>query len=142
VSERKPGAVWQGRLAAGLDPRARALNDSLPVDGRLVGEELALSRAYATTLAECGVMTEAERAALTGACDALEADLGAGRAKLAGEDVHSAVESALAERCGDPRCACTPDARATTRSPPCCACTSCDSATPRSRACASWSARW
>jgi len=94
-------AVWQGRLAAGLDPRAQRLNDSLPVDGRLVGEELALSRAYATTLAECGVMSDAERDALIAACDGLEADLGAGRAKLSGEDVHSAVEAALAERCGD-----------------------------------------
>lgn len=97
-----PDAVWQGRLAAGLDPRAQKLNDSLPVDGRLVGEELALSRAYATTLAECGVMTDAERDALIVACDTLEADLGAGRAKLAGEDVHSAVEAALVERCGEP----------------------------------------
>ena len=96
------GPVWQGRLAAGLDPRAQKLNDSLPVDGRLVGEELALSRAYATTLAECGVMSEAERDALIAACDGLEADLGAGRAKLAGEDVHSAVEAALVERCGEP----------------------------------------
>jgi argininosuccinate lyase / amino-acid N-acetyltransferase len=102
VNENKPAAVWQGRLSAGLDPRARALNDSLPVDSRLVGEELALSRAYATTLAECGVMTEAERDALVAACDAFEADLGAGLATLAGEDVHSAVESALAARCGDP----------------------------------------
>jgi argininosuccinate lyase len=93
--------VWQGRLAAGLDPRAQKLNDSLPVDGRLVGEELALSRAYAQTLAECEVMSEAERDALVTACDALEADLGAGRAKLVGEDVHSAVETALVERCGD-----------------------------------------
>jgi argininosuccinate lyase len=102
VNEKKPDAVWQGRLSAGLDPRARALNDSLPVDSRLVGEELALSRAYATTLAECGIMSEAECAALTAACDSLEADLGAGLAKLAGEDVHSAVESALVVRCGDP----------------------------------------
>jgi argininosuccinate lyase len=47
-------------------------------------------------------MSEAECAALTAACDALEADLGAGRATLAGEDVHSAVEAALAQRCGDP----------------------------------------
>jgi len=102
VNEKKPDAVWQGRLSAGLDPRARALNDSLPVDSRLVGEELALSRAYAATLAECGIMSEAECAALTAACDSLEADLGAGLAKLAGEDVHSAVESALVVRCGDP----------------------------------------
>jgi argininosuccinate lyase len=94
----QPRAVWQGRLAAGLDPRAQRLNDSLPVDARLVGEELALSRAYATTLAECGVMTQAERDALVAGCDSLEADLGAGRAALAGEDVHSAVEAALDER--------------------------------------------
>ena len=102
MTEKKPVAVWQGRLSAGLDPRARALNDSLPVDSRLVPEELALSRAYAATLAECGVMSEAECAALVAACDALEADLGTGLATLAGEDVHSAVESALAQRCGDP----------------------------------------
>ena len=102
MNEKKPDAVWQGRLSAGLDPRAQALNDSLPVDSRLVGEELALSRAYAATLAECGIMSEAECAALTAACDSLEADLGAGLAKLAGEDVHSAVESALVVRCGDP----------------------------------------
>jgi argininosuccinate lyase len=102
VNEKKPDAVWQGRLATGLDPRAKALNDSLPVDSRLVGEELALSRAYAATLAECGIMTDAECAALVSACDTLEADLGAGLARLAGEDVHSAVEAALAQRCGDP----------------------------------------
>ena len=99
---RKPEAVWQGRLSAGLDPRAQRLNDSLPVDGRLVIEELALSRAYAATLAECGVMSEAERDALVAACDGLEAALGTGQAKLVGEDVHSAVEAALGERCGEP----------------------------------------
>src|SRR2546421_9121281 len=82
--------VWSGRLAAGLDPRAQKLNDSLPVDARLWPEELALTRAYAPTLVECGVMTAAECAALLSACDALESGLGAGRTKLAGEDVHSA----------------------------------------------------
>lgn len=95
-------AVWQGRLAAGLDPRAQKLNDSLPVDGRLVHEELALSRAYATTLAECGIMTAPERDALIAACDDLERGLALGTVKLAGEDVHSAVEAALGERCGEP----------------------------------------
>ena len=95
-------AVWQGRLAKGLDPRAQKLNDSLPVDGRLVNEELVLSRAYATTLAECGVMSEVERDALIAAADDLERGLTSGAVKLAGEDVHSAVESALGERCGDP----------------------------------------
>ena len=94
--------VWHGRLAAGLDPRARALNDSLPVDGKLWPEELALSRAYARSLEECGVLEAAGLAALLHACDALEADLTLGTARLEGEDVHSAVEAGLVERCGEP----------------------------------------
>jgi argininosuccinate lyase len=95
-------AVWAGRLAAGLDPRAQRLNDSLPVDGRLWPEEIALSRAYAATLLECGVMSPADFEALVGACDALERELLAGTVALAGEDVHAAVEAGLERHCGEP----------------------------------------
>ncbi len=94
--------VWRGRLAGGLDPRASRLNDSLPVDGRLWPEELALTRAYALALVECGVMTAADAAALTAAADALETALEHGTVTLAGEDVHSAIEAELTARCGDP----------------------------------------
>ncbi|MEO5987297.1 MAG: argininosuccinate lyase [Candidatus Eisenbacteria bacterium] len=96
------GAVWAGRLKAGLDPRAQKLNDSLPVDARLWPEEITLSRGWSTTLAECGVLSATEHDALLNACDSLEADLASGAAKLVGEDVHSAVEAALEHRCGDP----------------------------------------
>ena len=101
MAEPRP-AVWAGRLAAGLDPRAQRLNDSLPVDGRLWPEELALSRAYAATLTECGVLGATEFEALLGACDELEKGLASGSVQLAGEDVHSAVEAALEQRCGEP----------------------------------------
>ena len=94
--------VWRGRLATGLDPRARALNDSLSVDHRLWPEELALSRAYAKSLEECGILSAAETRELLAACDGLEADLEARSITLAGEDVHSAVEAELTRRCGDP----------------------------------------
>ncbi|MFN8586632.1 MAG: argininosuccinate lyase [Candidatus Eisenbacteria bacterium] len=96
------GAVWTGRLAAGLDPRAQRLNDSLPVDKRLWPEELAMSRAYATTLRSCGVMTDADLAGLLGACDELEKRLATGEHELKGEDVHSAVEAGLESFCGEP----------------------------------------
>lgn len=95
-------AVWTGRLAGGLDPRAKVLNDSLPVDQRLWPEELTLSRAYAAALAECGVLDALSHDALVAACDTLEADLAAGTVSLAGEDVHSAVEAELERRCGEP----------------------------------------
>ena len=93
--------VWRARLAGGLDPRAQRLNDSLPVDRRLWPEELALTRAYAESLLECGVLDAAGRDALVAAAEALEADLSAGTATLEGEDVHSAVEAALIARAGD-----------------------------------------
>jgi argininosuccinate lyase/amino-acid N-acetyltransferase len=95
-------AVWQGRIAGALDPRARRLNDSLPVDRRLWPEELLLSRAYGTALAEAGVLAADELSALLVACDGLESDLASGTTTLAGEDVHSAVEAELTARCGDP----------------------------------------
>ncbi|MCC6349496.1 MAG: argininosuccinate lyase [Candidatus Eisenbacteria bacterium] len=95
-------AVWAGRLAAGLDPRAKRLNDSLPVDRVLWPEELALTRAYAATLAECGVLSAAECGALVTAADDLESGLASGSEPLSGEDVHSAVEAGLEARCGEP----------------------------------------
>ena len=94
--------VWRGRIAGELHPTARALNDSLPFDRRLWPEELALTRAYAASLVECGVMTAADAQALEQACDALAAGLESGAVRLAGEDVHSAVEAELARRCGEP----------------------------------------
>jgi argininosuccinate lyase len=97
-----PRPVWQGRIGAGLDPRAKLLNDSLPVDRRLWPEELALSRAYAQAIAECGVLSPDDLEALLSACDTLEAELLAGAVTLAGEDVHSAIEDELAQRCGEP----------------------------------------
>ena len=94
--------VWRGRVTSDLDPCARILNDSLPVDRRLWPEEIELSRAWAQAVAEAGVLAPAELVALLAACDALERDLVDGRATLQGEDVHSAVEVALTERCGEP----------------------------------------
>ena len=94
--------VWQGRIAARLDERARVLNDSLPVDRTLWPEELDLARAYAQSLAECGVLGATELQALLEACDALGADLAAGAVVLEGEDVHSGVEAELIRRCGEP----------------------------------------
>ena len=90
-AELPPTQVWRGRLR-GLDPRAQALNDSLPVDRRLWPEELALSRAYAHALVEAFVLSGDDCRALLGACDALETDLASGALALAGEDVHSAVD--------------------------------------------------
>jgi argininosuccinate lyase/amino-acid N-acetyltransferase len=95
-----PHRLWAGRLG-GLDPRAQALNDSLPVDQVLWPEELTLAVAYAEALVEAGILAPDERAALAAAADALRADLESGTVTLAGEDVHSAVEAELVRRAGE-----------------------------------------
>ncbi len=94
--------VWRGRLGE-LDPRARRLNESLPVDHRLWPEELALSRAYAVSLVEAGVMSAAECSALHQACESLERELEAGTHARPGADGPTPVEAELTRRCGDPR---------------------------------------
>jgi argininosuccinate lyase/amino-acid N-acetyltransferase len=95
-------AVWSGRIAKPLDPRAAKLNDSLPVDGRLVAEELALTRAWSEALAGIGVLDRTGMGALHAACEAIERELASGKIALAGEDVHSAIEQELVRRTGDP----------------------------------------
>src|SRR5206468_8754883 len=64
-------------------------------------EEILLTRAYAVSLEECGVLDAAGRKALIDAAGALEADLAAERVTLTGEDVHSAMETELVRRAGD-----------------------------------------
>ena len=92
--------LWAGRLG-GLDPRAVALNDSLPIDRVLWPEELLLTRAYAESLVEARILSAAECAALHAAVLAIQSEMESGRLELAGEDIHSAIEAELIRRAGD-----------------------------------------
>jgi len=92
--------LWAGRLG-GLDPRAQALNDSLPIDRVLWPEELALAGAYADSLVEAGILSSDECAALNRAVREIQAELETGRLTLSGEDIHSAIEAELIRRAGD-----------------------------------------
>jgi len=97
--------MWGGRFASGPSPELDRLNRSLPVDRRLWREDITGSRAWAAALADAGVVTEAEAAAL-------DAGLAAVARRLAGwtdadwgaapdEDVHSLVERLLHEEAGE-----------------------------------------
>ena len=54
--------MWAGRFSrsAGLDPGFERWQRSLPFDRRLLGEELAASRAYAKALKGAGVLSAEE----------------------------------------------------------------------------------
>jgi argininosuccinate lyase len=101
-------ALWGGRFTGRMDPAFKRFNDSFRFDKRLLGAEVAASRAYAAGLGRCGVLTAAEVAALERglATVAREAEAEPQRlaaAEAAGcEDVHTYVESRLVELVGDP----------------------------------------
>ncbi len=101
------GELWGGRFSEPLDEAMRRFSTSLPVDRRLVRQDLACSRAHAEGLVEAGVLDAAQLARLMEALDRVEADVDAGTfppdglGKDAPEDIHSAVEARLVELCGD-----------------------------------------
>ncbi len=90
------------RFAGGSDPAFDALNRSLPVDRRLVSEDIAGSRAHVRMLASCGILSAAERDALLAGLDKVEA---IAREKgvpddPAVEDIHLWVERTLTDVAG------------------------------------------
>jgi argininosuccinate lyase len=99
--------LWGGRFAEPLDATLRRFSTSLPVDARLVREDLLGSRAHAEGLFRAGVLSREELKALHDGLDRLEAEVAAGTfppspdAPDAPEDVHSAVETRLVALCGE-----------------------------------------
>lgn len=100
-------SLWSGRFAGGgggSDPIFRAVNDSLPVDWRLVQQDIAGSVAWVRALNRAGVLTRQE-------ADKLAAGLGRIADEAAGldgppiesgaEDVHTWVEQRLTEELGE-----------------------------------------
>jgi argininosuccinate lyase/amino-acid N-acetyltransferase len=97
-------ALWGGRFEGASDPVFRAINDSLPVDCRLVAEDIEGSIAWAGALRDAGVLSPQEAgltvAALEEIADLARTDPEAIRG-AADEDVHAWVEARLIERVGE-----------------------------------------
>jgi len=99
--------LWGGRFRGPLDERMRRFSSSLPVDRRLVRQELAQSRVHAWALREAGVLDGRQLGALDEALRRIESEVDAGsfppepREPGAPEDVHAAIEERLAELCGE-----------------------------------------
>jgi argininosuccinate lyase len=98
-------ALWGGRFEGAPASAFTAINDSLPVDARLVREDVEGSIAWAGGLETAGVLTADEAArirdALLAIAEQAEADP-AGVRDAGDEDVHAWVEARLVERLGDP----------------------------------------
>ena len=94
--------MWGGRFAAGPDAVMQAINASIDFDQRLWREDLAGSRAHCRMLADQAIISAADRDAILGGLDQIEAELEAGDFTFdpALEDIHMHVEARLREIIG------------------------------------------
>src|ERR687883_860143 len=90
------------RFSQPQDPVFRQLNASIGFDYRLAPYDVEQSRAHARMLAAGGIISEADRDALLGGLDRVEAELDAGEFDFRDddEDIHMAVERRLTEIVG------------------------------------------
>lgn len=96
--------LWGGRFQGGLHPIFDSLNRSLPFDRRLVFQDIDGSIAWANGLAQAGVLSVDEAAALGVALGEIRADLEADESSIdesTAEDVHSFIQDTLVARVGD-----------------------------------------
>jgi argininosuccinate lyase len=100
----EPKAMWGGRFATGPDALFRAFNDSLPIDWRLVRQDIAGSIAWTKALGGAGVLSDDEVARLVSALHDLDVEVQGTPSfpeDSGAEDVHSWVEARLIAMLGD-----------------------------------------
>ncbi|MCG9748178.1 argininosuccinate lyase [Shewanella sp. Isolate8] len=97
-------ALWGGRFSQESSALFKLFNDSLPVDYRLVEEDIVGSIAWADAITGVGILTQEECQALKQALQALLAEVKDQPETIlasGAEDIHSFVEQALIAKVGD-----------------------------------------
>ena len=95
--------LWGGRFQKDTDLLVNELNASISFDQRLYREDITGSMAHAAMLADCGIISKEDAAAITSGLEDILADIEAGKAAFTAdnEDIHMNVEQLLTERIGD-----------------------------------------
>ncbi|MCR5781429.1 MAG: argininosuccinate lyase [Clostridia bacterium] len=95
--------LWQGRFRKELSSITNDINSSIRTDSRMYREDIQGSIAHAGMLADCGIITEEDRKAITDGLDSILADIDSGALVIdpAAEDIHTFTEGELTKRVGD-----------------------------------------
>ena len=95
-------ALWGGRFEGGVDAFTQEFGASLEVDKNMAQQDIRGSIAHATMLAEQGVITDEDRAAIVAGLEQISSEVEAGTFvwDVNDEDVHMAIERTLTERIG------------------------------------------
>ena len=95
--------LWGGRFQKDTDQLVNELNASIGFDQRLYREDITGSMAHARMLADCGIISQEDAAAITSGLEGILADIEAGKVAFTAdnEDIHMNVEALLTARIGD-----------------------------------------
>ncbi|MEO7217914.1 MAG: argininosuccinate lyase, partial [Gemmatimonadaceae bacterium] len=95
--------LWGGRFAVPTAHALDALNRSISTDFRLWPFDIQLSQAWASVIAEAGVLTEEERDQIRGGLDVVAEKIANGaQPEESDEDVHTMIDRMLHAEIGDP----------------------------------------
>ncbi|MGS0726426.1 lyase family protein, partial [Shewanella sp. 0m-11] len=97
-------ALWGGRFSQESSALFKLFNDSLPVDFRLIEQDIVGSIAWAGAITQVGILTELECAELQQALNELLAETIDNPQLIitsGAEDIHSFVEQSLIAKVGD-----------------------------------------
>ena len=95
--------LWGGRFQKETDDLVNDFNASIQFDQRLYGEDITGSLAHAAMLADCGIISREDAAAITRGLREILEDIEAGKVAFTAEneDIHMNVEALLTARIGD-----------------------------------------
>ena len=95
--------LWGGRFQKDTDQLVNALNASISFDQRLYREDITGSMAHAQMLADCGIISQEDAAAIIDGLQGILADIETGKVEFTAdnEDIHMNVEALLTARIGD-----------------------------------------
>ncbi len=94
--------LWGGRFQKETDSLVNDFNSSIQVDGRMYKEDIMGSLAHAAMLAQQGIISQEDGAAIAAGLKEVLADIESGKAELTedNEDIHMNVETLLTAKIG------------------------------------------
>ena len=104
MSKEKSNEMWGGRFAEGPDAIMRSINSSIGFDHRLAEKDIVGSHAHADMLAETGIISEADAAAIKRGLVSVMEEIKSGDFPFSEdlEDIHMNIEARLTNLIGPP----------------------------------------
>ena len=97
-------SIWGGRFSSGPSQLMQEINASISYDRRLFRQDIAGSRAHASMLAACKIISEADCTAIQQGLEQIAVEIETGDFVFSEEleDIHMNIESRLTELIGEP----------------------------------------